>query len=56
MPNWGIAFFVAALLFRISTLIISIRHEKQLKRQGAIEYGARNSALLALAIFPFISR
>jgi isoprenylcysteine carboxyl methyltransferase (ICMT) family protein YpbQ len=42
-------FFVAALLFRIGTLVVSIRHEKQLKREGAMEYGVTNSMVLALS-------
>jgi isoprenylcysteine carboxyl methyltransferase (ICMT) family protein YpbQ len=42
-----ILFAVAAFLFRIGTLMVSIRHERALKRDGAVELGARNSALLA---------
>jgi isoprenylcysteine carboxyl methyltransferase (ICMT) family protein YpbQ len=42
-------FFVLALLFRIGTLVISIRHEIRLKSNGAIEYGATNSIVLAFS-------
>jgi hypothetical protein len=38
-----IVFFVLALLLWIGTLVISIRHERRLKNNGAIEYGATNS-------------
>jgi isoprenylcysteine carboxyl methyltransferase (ICMT) family protein YpbQ len=40
-------FFCAALAFRLTTLAISIRNEKLLKRAGAVEYGRENSLLLA---------
>lgn len=40
------AFFFA---LRLATLAISIRNEKRLLRQGAVQYGRRNSALLTLA-------
>jgi isoprenylcysteine carboxyl methyltransferase (ICMT) family protein YpbQ len=53
MPLWRIFFFIAATLFRIGTLLVSIRHEKQLKRNGAVEYGRKNSILLALAHLAF---
>lgn len=39
--------FVLALLFRLGSLFLSIRHEKKLKADGAVEYGARTSTLLA---------
>jgi isoprenylcysteine carboxyl methyltransferase (ICMT) family protein YpbQ len=42
-------FFAAALAFRLVMLAVSIRHEKALKRDGAIEIGAANSKMLALA-------
>jgi isoprenylcysteine carboxyl methyltransferase (ICMT) family protein YpbQ len=42
-------FFAAALAFRLVMLAVSIRHEKALKRDGAIEIGATNSKMLALA-------
>ena len=47
MPVALIAFFTSALFFRIGTLVISVRHERRLKHNGAIEYGAANSVALA---------
>ncbi len=47
--SYLVLFFVAALAFRLLLLAVSIRNEKALKQNGAIEYGTRNSALLALA-------
>jgi isoprenylcysteine carboxyl methyltransferase (ICMT) family protein YpbQ len=44
-----IIFIAFAFLFRIATVIVSIRHERALKEAGAVEYGVRNSNLLALA-------
>jgi isoprenylcysteine carboxyl methyltransferase (ICMT) family protein YpbQ len=44
-----IAFILFVFLFRSATLFISIRHEKALKQAGAVEFGAKTSALLALA-------
>jgi isoprenylcysteine carboxyl methyltransferase (ICMT) family protein YpbQ len=49
MPVVLIVFFVSALLFRIGTLVISIWHERCLKNNGAIEYGATNSSALAFS-------
>jgi len=46
-------FFAAAFLFRLVMLAVSIRHEKALKRDGAIELGAGNSKLLALCHIAF---
>lgn len=43
-----VAFIVLAVLFRLASLFISIRHERQLKAAGAVEIGAANSALLAV--------
>ena len=48
LPTIVAAFFGAAFLFRVATLRVSIRHEKLLKRSGAIEYGSTNSLILAL--------
>jgi isoprenylcysteine carboxyl methyltransferase (ICMT) family protein YpbQ len=42
-------FFPLAFAFRLGTLFLSIRHEKILKRDGAKEYGAKNSVALAIA-------
>jgi isoprenylcysteine carboxyl methyltransferase (ICMT) family protein YpbQ len=50
-----IAFILFVFLFRFATLILSIRHEKALKQTGAVEYGARNSRLLALAHVLFMT-
>jgi isoprenylcysteine carboxyl methyltransferase (ICMT) family protein YpbQ len=44
-----IAFIAAAVLFRLASLALSIRHERRLRAGGAAEYGAANTALLALA-------
>jgi len=48
MP-WIPLFFAGAAAVRVVTLIISIRHERALKRDGAVEVGAGNSKALALA-------
>ena len=48
-----IGFVLFAIAFRIVTLLISIRNERHLKAQGAIEVGAVNSAALALAHIAF---
>jgi isoprenylcysteine carboxyl methyltransferase (ICMT) family protein YpbQ len=43
-------YFVAfAVLLRVATLIVSIRNERRLKSEGAVEFGAVNSAVLASA-------
>jgi isoprenylcysteine carboxyl methyltransferase (ICMT) family protein YpbQ len=44
-----IAFVIFAVIFRIVTLIVSIRNERRLKAHGAVEVGAVNSAMLAFA-------
>ena len=48
-----IAFVVLAVIFRVATLIVSIRNEKRLKAHGAVEVEAVNSAILALAHIAF---
>jgi len=48
MPANLIAFCVVAVLLRFTTLVISVRHERALKADGASEIGAGNSSLLAL--------
>lgn len=48
MPANLIAFCVVAVLLRFTTLVISVRHERALKADGAVEIGAGNSTLLAL--------
>jgi isoprenylcysteine carboxyl methyltransferase (ICMT) family protein YpbQ len=50
-----IAFILFVFLFRFATLILSIRHEEALKQTGAVEYGAANSKLLALAHVLFLT-
>lgn len=42
-------FFASALSFRLGMLAVSIKNEKTLKRDGAIEVGASNSTRLAIA-------
>ncbi|QCG90039.1 isoprenylcysteine carboxyl methyltransferase family protein [Azospirillum sp. TSH100] len=49
MPAYVMLFVAAALLLRLSTLYVSVKHEKALKLAGATEYGAGNSVMLALA-------
>lgn len=48
-----IPFIVAAFVFRFAMLAVSIRNEKALRRDGAVEYGAGNSSLLAAAHVAF---
>ncbi|HVI90388.1 MAG TPA: isoprenylcysteine carboxylmethyltransferase family protein [Dongiaceae bacterium] len=48
MPANLIAFCVIAVILRLTTLAISIRHERALKADGAEEIGAGNSIVLAL--------
>jgi isoprenylcysteine carboxyl methyltransferase (ICMT) family protein YpbQ len=48
-----ILFIIAAIVFRIVMLAISMRNEKALRENRAIEYGSRNSRLLALAHITF---
>jgi isoprenylcysteine carboxyl methyltransferase (ICMT) family protein YpbQ len=43
-----VCFFVTALCFRLITLAVSLRHERQLKANGAVEYGKANSTALTL--------
>jgi isoprenylcysteine carboxyl methyltransferase (ICMT) family protein YpbQ len=44
-----ITFVVFAFLFRIATVMLSIRNQRSLNQAGAVEYGVRNSNILALA-------
>jgi len=44
-----IVFLIVAIAIRLVTLAISLRDERQLKLQGAVEYGATTSKILALA-------
>lgn len=48
-----IPFIIAAFIFRFAMLAVSIRNEKALRHNGAVEYGARNSSLLAAAHVAF---
>jgi isoprenylcysteine carboxyl methyltransferase (ICMT) family protein YpbQ len=41
--------FIGALLLRVGSVAVSMRHEKALKAQGAREYGRSTSHLLAAA-------
>ena len=41
--------FIVAALLRLGSVAVSLRNEKTLKAQGAIEYGQRTSQLLAVA-------
>ena len=47
MSSFFLAFTVFAVVCRVASLVVSLRHEAALKRAGAIEYGALNSNLLA---------
>jgi isoprenylcysteine carboxyl methyltransferase (ICMT) family protein YpbQ len=40
--------FLSFLFLRLVSLFISIRNEKRIKKQGAVEYGKMNSLLLTL--------
>jgi isoprenylcysteine carboxyl methyltransferase (ICMT) family protein YpbQ len=44
---------LVAVLLRLSTLAVSIRNEKRLKANGAVEFGTTNSAVLALTHIVF---
>lgn len=48
MMSFFLAFTVFAVVCRVASLVVSLRHEAALKRAGAVEYGALNSNLLAL--------
>lgn len=48
MSETLIIFCAAAVLFRLVMLAVSVRHERTLKRDGAIELGAGNTALLTV--------
>ncbi|RWX36675.1 isoprenylcysteine carboxylmethyltransferase family protein [Rhizobium leguminosarum] len=49
MPTPIIVFVVLAFIWRISSVVISSRNEKALKKAGGREVGAANSIFLALA-------
>ncbi|MBD1549581.1 isoprenylcysteine carboxylmethyltransferase family protein [Roseibium aggregatum] len=48
MPLFLIGFIVIAAILRFAALAVSIRNEKRLKAEGAVEYGAGTSTILAL--------
>jgi isoprenylcysteine carboxyl methyltransferase (ICMT) family protein YpbQ len=45
--------FLAAAAARIASVLVSKRHEKKLRAEGAVEHGALNTKLLALAHMAF---
>jgi isoprenylcysteine carboxyl methyltransferase (ICMT) family protein YpbQ len=49
MTKTLVAICVLAVLFRLVSLFISVRHEAALKRSGAVELGRRNSLALAVS-------
>jgi isoprenylcysteine carboxyl methyltransferase (ICMT) family protein YpbQ len=53
MPGFIPLFAALAVLLRLASLAVSIRHERALKAAGAVEYGAANSKLIALAHVAF---
>lgn len=42
-------FCVFAVLFRLGSLLISLRHEAALRKSGAVEIGRKNTTVLAVA-------
>lgn len=44
-----VLFFVIGVAIRVSSVLVSRRHEAVLRRTGAVEHGALNTKLLALA-------
>ncbi|MEH2594931.1 isoprenylcysteine carboxyl methyltransferase (ICMT) family protein YpbQ [Bradyrhizobium sp. AZCC 1577] len=46
-------FITAAVAFRVAMLVVSMRNERALRKDGAVEYGERNSRWLALAHIAF---
>ena len=42
-------FILLAIALRVATLALSIRNERRLRTDGAVEYGAASSTALALA-------
>ncbi|SFK61075.1 Uncharacterized protein YpbQ, isoprenylcysteine carboxyl methyltransferase (ICMT) family [Sphingomonas sp. NFR04] len=48
-----IGFIIAAFVYRFVMLAVSVRNEKALRRDGAVECGARNSTALAAAHVAF---
>ncbi len=50
---FAVSFCIAAFVLRIISLAVSVRHEKALKADGAVEFGAANTKLLALTHIAF---
>lgn len=48
-----VGFVLSAVAFRLAMLLVSLRNERRLKAHGAVEIGATNSAVLALAHVAF---
>ncbi|WP_346895610.1 isoprenylcysteine carboxylmethyltransferase family protein [uncultured Roseibium sp.] len=48
MPLFTIGFIGIAAVLRFAALAVSLRNEKRLKENGAVEYGAATSTMLAL--------
>jgi isoprenylcysteine carboxyl methyltransferase (ICMT) family protein YpbQ len=46
-------FITIAVAFRVAMLVVSMRNERALRKDGAVEYGERNSRWLALAHIAF---
>ena len=46
MPLFVKLFLLAACIFRVGTLVVSVRNERRLKANGAREYGRTNSLVL----------
>ena len=54
MRNLFIPFFlIFAIFLRLLSVFISTKHEKQLKADGALEYGQKNTKVLTLASIAF---
>jgi isoprenylcysteine carboxyl methyltransferase (ICMT) family protein YpbQ len=53
MTQLIIVFIIAAFAYRFAMLAVSIRNEKRLKAEGAIEHGAATSRWLAIAHVAF---
>lgn len=53
MPRVIILFIVAAFAYRFAMLAVSIRNEKRLRAEGAVEHGADVSRWLAIAHVAF---
>ncbi|GIL38058.1 isoprenylcysteine carboxylmethyltransferase family protein [Roseiterribacter gracilis] len=53
MSHLLVLFAIAAILLRIAMLAVSIRHERALRQNGAVEVGAANTTVLALTHVAF---